>query len=104
VSENTIPVSVLILDKEYLVACQPDEKETLLESSRHLDQKMREIRDSGKIIGTDRIAVMAALNLAHELLDHQKSAETGDTATSKRLLKLQSRIENALSTNKQLEF
>jgi len=104
VSDNPIPVSVQILDKEYLIACQHDEKETLLESSRHLDQKMREIRDGGKIIGTDRIAVMAALNLAHELLDHQKNAKTGDTATSKRLLKLQSRIENALSANKQLEF
>ncbi len=103
-SEKPIPVSVQILDKEYLVACQPDEKETLLASSRHLDQKMREIRDSGKIIGTDRIAVMAALNLAHDLLDQQKSAQSGDTATSKRLLKLQSRIENALSGNKQLEF
>ena len=103
-SENTIPVSVQILDKEYLVACQPDEKETLLESSRHLDQKMREIRDTGKIIGTDRIAVMAALNITHELLDHQRSVKTGDAATSKRLFKLQSKIENALSTNKQLEF
>ncbi len=103
-SGNHIPVSVHILDKEYLIACQPDERETLLESSRHLDKKMREIRDSGKIIGTDRIAVMAALNLAHELLDYQKNAKSEDIAVSKRLLKLQSKIENALSTNKQLEF
>lgn len=103
-SENSVPVSVQILDKEYLVACTQEEKETLLESSRHLDEKMREIRDSGKIIGTDRIAVMAALNIAHELLEHQKSAKTEDLATSKRFMKLQSKIETALSTNKQLEF
>ncbi len=103
-SDNPIPVSVHILDKEYLVACQPEEKETLLESSRHLDQKMREIRDGGKIIGTDRIAVMAALNITHELLDHQRTAKSGDTATSMRLMRLQSKIESALSTNKQLEF
>lgn len=101
---NPIPVSVKILDKEYLIACQPDEKETLLESSRHLDQKMREIRDSGKIIGTDRIAVMAALNIAHELLDHKKNAKSEDLATTKRLLRLQTKIESALSSNKQLEF
>jgi cell division protein ZapA len=104
VSDNSIPVSVQILDKEYLVACTPEEKETLLESSRHLDEKMREIRDSGKIIGTDRIAVMAALNISHELLEHQKSSKTEDIATSKRFMKLQSKIETALSTNKQLEF
>jgi cell division protein ZapA len=104
VSNNSIPVSVQILDKEYLVACTPEEKDTLLETSRHLDEKMREIRDGGKIIGTDRIAVMAALNITHELLEHQKSTRSGDIATSKRFMKLQSKIENALSTNKQLEF
>ncbi len=103
-SEKQLPVSVHILDKEYLIACQPEEKETLLESSRHLDTKMREIRDSGKIIGTDRIAVMAALNIAHELLDQQASSRSGGIATSKRVLRLQDKIENALSTNKQLEF
>ncbi len=103
-SEKPIPVSVNILDKEYLIACQPEERETLLESSRHLDMKMREIRDSGKIIGTDRIAVMAALNLAHELLDQKANSKSGDIATSRRLLKLQDKIETALSTNKQLEF
>ncbi len=103
-SEKPVPVSVQILDKEYLIACLPEETETLLESSRHLDMKMREIRDSGKIIGTDRIAVMAALNLAHDLLDQQASTKSGGIATSRRILKLQDKIENALSTNKQLEF
>ncbi|MCP4128821.1 MAG: cell division protein ZapA [Gammaproteobacteria bacterium] len=103
-SEKAVPVSVHILDKEYLIACQPEEKETLLESSHHLDTKMREIRDSGKIIGTDRIAVMAALNIAHELLDQQASSKSGGIATSRRILKLQDKIDIALSTNKQLEF
>lgn len=99
-SEKPIPVSVHILDKEYLIACQPEEKERLLESSRHLDTKMREIRNGGKIIGIDRIAVMAALNIAHELLDQQESTESGSIATSRRILKLQDKIETALSTNK----
>ncbi|MEJ2530044.1 MAG: cell division protein ZapA [Gammaproteobacteria bacterium] len=103
-SDTPIPVSVQILDKEYLVACQPDERDTLLESSRHLDQKMREIRDSGKIIGTDRIAVMAALNIAHELLDLKSNTKSEDIAASKRFMRLQSKIESALSANKQLEF
>ena len=103
-SEKPIPVTIKILDKEYLIACQPDEQATLLESARHLDQKMREIRDGGKIIGTDRIAVMAALNISHELLEQKRDAKSGDISTSKRLLMLQSKIENALSINKQLEF
>lgn len=65
------PVKVYILDKEYLVACPPDQKEGLLRSARYLDKRMQEIRASGKVIGLDRIAVMAALNIAHELLSGQ---------------------------------
>lgn len=103
-SGKPIPVSVHILDKEYLIACLPEEKEKLLASSRHLDMKMREIRDSGKIIGIERIAVMAALNITHELLDQRTSSISGSIATSRRFLRLQDKIETALSSNKQLEF
>ena len=66
-SESTT-VSVKILDKEYQVSCQKDEVEALSASARYLDQQMRQIRESGKVFGLDRIAVMAALQLAHELL------------------------------------
>ncbi|HHQ41848.1 MAG TPA: cell division protein ZapA, partial [Chromatiales bacterium] len=68
-SEEPVLVTVRILDREYRVACPPGEREDLMASARHLDQLMREIRDSGKVIGLDRIAVMAALNMAHELLE-----------------------------------
>ena len=61
-------VEVKILDKEYLVACPQEEQEALLRSARHLDTKMREIRASGKVFGTERIAVMAALNITNEML------------------------------------
>jgi cell division protein ZapA len=67
-SGNPVPVHVHILDREYQVACQPGEEETLKASARYLDSKMREIRDRGNVIGIDRIAVMAALNIAHEYL------------------------------------
>ena len=60
-------MSVRILEKEYIVACAPEERTELLDSAEYLNGRMREIRDSGKIVGLDRIAVMAALNLAHEL-------------------------------------
>ncbi len=67
-TDRTSRVSVRILEKEYQVACLPEERSELLDSAEYLNVKMREIRDGGNIVGLDRIAVMAALNLAHELL------------------------------------
>ena len=61
-------VTVKILDKEYKVACEKQEQEELLRAARHLDEKMREVRSNGKVLGGERIAVMAALNIAHEYL------------------------------------
>ncbi|HBQ41790.1 MAG TPA: cell division protein ZapA, partial [Halieaceae bacterium] len=61
-------VSVHILDKEYQVACPEDQQAELIISARYLDKQMRAIRDTGKVIGLERIAVMAALNISHELL------------------------------------
>jgi cell division protein ZapA len=61
-------VTVRILDKEYQVACQPDEKPALLSAAHELDQRMRQVRNAGgSALGLDRIAVMVALNLCHEL-------------------------------------
>jgi cell division protein ZapA len=72
-------VEVKILDKEYLVACPEEEREALLRSARHLDTKMREIRSSGKVFGTERIAVMAALNITHELLERDTMSDATST-------------------------
>jgi cell division protein ZapA len=67
-SENNPPIKVQLLGKEYPIACPEDEQHDLLLAARYLDDKMRQIRDNGRVIGTERIAVMAALNIAHELL------------------------------------
>jgi cell division protein ZapA len=104
VSEETVPVSVLILDKEYRIACKADERETLLQTSYFLDEKMREIRDSGKVIGTDRIAVMAALNLAHDLLHHRNLNESGKEVINRRIQAIREKIDIALSKSNQLEL
>lgn len=61
-------IDVSIMGREFRVACPEDEQEELLAAVSYLDRKMREIRDSGKVIGVERIAIMAALNIAHELL------------------------------------
>ena len=97
-------VSVQILDKEYLVACPPDEHEALLRSASFLSRKMKEIRDSGKVIGTDRIAVMAALNLAHDLLKSRSDGESHNSTISGRIKNLQNKIDAALHDAKQLEL
>lgn len=90
------PVKVTILDKEYLIACPEDEKEGLLRSAHMLNRRMREIRDSGKVVGADRIAVMAALNLAHELLrNDEASTDLADTL-EKRLAAMHRRLDAVL--------
>jgi cell division protein ZapA len=65
---NNPPIKVQILGKEYPISCPTEEQHDLLIAARYLDEKMRHIRDTGRVIGTERIAVMAALNIAHELL------------------------------------
>lgn len=77
-AENSTTVSVDILDKEYLVACPEDAREALERAARHLDRKMREIRSSGKVYGTERIAVMAALNITHDLLQNSQMSDSAE--------------------------
>ena len=61
------PVTIRILDREYTVGCEPDERDSLLAAAKVLDGKMREIRGNNRMAALDRVAVLAALNLAHEL-------------------------------------
>lgn len=67
-SDTMVTVSVNILGRDYQVNCPTEERGALERAARHLDEQMREIRNTGKIVGSERIAVMAALNLSHELL------------------------------------
>ncbi len=74
----TEAVSIRILDREYMIGCAPEEREGLLAASRLLDARMRELRTSHRLAGIDRIAVLAALNLAHELTQVRVKADEGD--------------------------
>ena len=69
---STNTVTLKILDKEYQVACPPEEQTALMQAGQFLDQKMRGIRTSGKVIGLERIAVMAALNISYEMLQAKR--------------------------------
>ena len=77
------PVTVSILDKDYQVACPPEEVAALQRSAAYIDGKMREIRDQSNIFGLDRIAVMAALNIAHDLMQqNDRDTEVTDAVSS----------------------
>jgi cell division protein ZapA len=95
-SEDLHRVTVRLLDKEYQVACPEEERAALLESAELLNRKMREIRDSGKLVGLDRIAVMAALNLSHEMLQGRSASSSADDRFLGRIRVLNDMIAGAL--------
>jgi cell division protein ZapA (FtsZ GTPase activity inhibitor) len=79
---RTITLDVMILGREFKFACKENEREELTEAVAMLDRRMREIRDGGKVSGTDRIAVMAALNIAHDLLRERRASTVAGGATA----------------------
>ena len=95
-SEQLEPVSVTILDREYRIACPTDEQDALHASARLLDHRMQAIRDSGKVIGIERIAVMAALNITNELLQFQSEKDDYIRTVDVRVQHLQDKIQQAL--------
>ncbi|CAE6950155.1 MULTISPECIES: cell division protein ZapA [Pseudomonas] len=94
-------VNVQILDKEYCIACPADERANLEGAARYLDGKMREIRSSGKVIGADRIAVMAALNITHELLHKQQNLDYQSSSTKEHVRTLLERVDQALAADEE---
>jgi cell division protein ZapA len=105
VSEDRVSrVSVRLLDRDYQVACPPEQRSDLLDSAEYLDAKMREVRDTGKVVGLDRIAVISALNLANELIKLRRSGSSVDADLGAKLQKLRERVESALEKGQQLEL
>ncbi len=97
-------VTIRILEKEYHVACPAEEQADLLASAELLNGKMREIRDSGKVVGLDRVAVMAALNLANELLKARSQDEELTNIVGLRIRTMRERLDSALGPVKQLNL
>jgi cell division protein ZapA len=104
VKDDGSSVVVTILDKEYRFACDPQERDSLIASAHFLDGKMREIRKGGKLLGTDGLAVMAALNIAHELLRNQSHKDDLNETLSGRIRGIQDKIESALNDGRQMEL
>ena len=97
-------VSIRILEKEYQVACPANEKADLMASAELLNEKMREIRDSGKVVGLDRVAVMAALNMANELLQRTDEDRELKDIVGLRVKAMRERLDTALGTRQQLNL
>ena len=93
-------VAVRILDKEFFVACPAEERADLLQSAAFLNGKMREIRDTGKVVGLDRIAVIAALNMANELVKLRGQDEHLTGVVGERLKSLRERVESSLDSGR----
>ena len=95
-SEQLATVTINILDKEYRVSCQPDQEQALTNAAKYLDDKMRNIRSGGNIIGTERIAVMAAINIAHEMLKSANESHLAAEYSVSQVDKLISKLNRVL--------
>ncbi len=102
--ERITRVNVRLLDRQYEVACPAEERSDLLDSAEYLDAKMREVRDTGKVVGLDRIAVISALNIANELIKLKQQGTTLEGDVGSRLRLLRERVESALAKGQQLEL
>jgi cell division protein ZapA len=95
-ANRQISLDVAIMGREFRIACPEDEKESLLQAVNYLDRKMREIRETGKIIGLERIAIMAALNITHDYLAARPPA-VDDGAVRSKLDHLNKLLDAALA-------
>ena len=92
------PVTVRILDREYTVGCEPDERDGLMAAAKILDAKMREVRGGNRMAGVDRIAVLAALNLAHELHQSRSDTERRERDLARTVGAMQRRLDDLFDT------
>ena len=97
-------LTISIMNKEFQVACPEGEEEALQRAACYLSEQMQEIRQSGKVVGMDRIAIMTALNMSHELLSGQSKIQTSQDYAKLRIRALNDRLENAIADGKQLKI
>lgn len=95
-SEELVHVTIRILDKDFHVTCPADEEQDLLASADLLHRKMREVKDSGKIVGLDRVAVMVALNFSNELLKLRGRDQELKNIVDLRIRSMRERLDAAL--------
>jgi cell division protein ZapA len=103
-SEESTSVQVKIMDKEYQVNCPPSDKEALIKSARYLDENMSKIKGRGNIHGVEKIAVMAALNITHDMLRKNRLINETRHATAQQVQGIETKIDSAIAHARQLEL
>ena len=103
-NEQNTAVQVKILDKEYQVNCPPADQEALIKSAQYLDENMRIIKGRGNIHGTEKIAVMAALNITHDMLRKNRMINDTRHRTAQQVKGLEDKIDMAIASSRQLEL
>ena len=103
-SDALSTVNVSILGKEYQVSCPAEEVDALTQAARFLDKQMADIRASGKVVGLDRVAVMAALNITNDYLSGQNTFTQTKDLVGQRIASLSEKVSNALEQHKQLNL
>lgn len=95
-SQSSEPVSVIILDKKYQFACTPEQRNDLVEAARHLDECMTEIKETGRLMSLERIALQAALNFSADLLKLRRDESRREETIDRRIRLLADQIDDAL--------
>jgi len=94
----TEPVNIKILDREFTVGCEPDERDGLLAAAHLLDARMREIRGSNRMAALDRVAVLAALNLAHEFMQLKAETQSREQTLNRTLVDMNRKLDGLFDT------
>jgi len=97
-SNSPEPVSVIILEKKYQFACEPDQRNDLVEAARQLDETMTEIKDSGRLMSLERIALQAALNFSAELMKLRENENFRQEKIDSKIRILADQIDDALNS------
>ena len=103
-SEKNTSVQIRILDKEDHINCPPSDQEALMKSARYLDDSMRKVKERGNIHGSEKVAVMAALNITYELLQKNRLINESRRVNGEQINLLEEKIDQALQRSRQLEM
>ena len=101
-SQTKDSLDVSIMGREFRISCREDEQKELLKATEYLNNKMREIRDTGKVIGGERIAIMAALNITHEFLSTRVEGGFDVGEFKRRIFGMQAAIDEAINAQDEL--
>jgi cell division protein ZapA len=97
-------VTITIMGRDYQISCPQEEEESLRKSARHLDKNMEEVRKRGSSLGYEKIAVLAALNITHELLKVGQNANSSETDVLREIKLIEKKIDSILLASRQIEI